>query len=142
MWYIHRRKKLLTHKKLTPMKSLKLSFLLLACALLPCITASAQISKGAVISVFGDRNLSDDPMETKIYEKLMKDTAFNLVPIVNKFDKTIREKFLPQFPFPFVTKDEVVKAQGYPELKDLTRWAKDPWYTSPADNYVSIAAFG
>ncbi len=119
------------------MKLFKLFFFILVCS-----SASAQINKGALISVFGDRNLSDDPLETKLFEAIMKDTAFNLVPIVNKFDKTIREKFLPQFPFPFVTKDEVVKAQGYPELKALTRWAGDNWYSTPADGYVPIAAFG
>ncbi len=119
------------------MKLLKLVFFVLVCT-----SASAQINKGALISVFGDRNLSDNPLDTKIYEAIMKDTAFNLTPIVNKFDKTIREKFLPQFPFPFVTKDEVVKAAGYPELKALTRWAGENWYTTAADQYVPIAAFG
>lgn len=112
------------------------AFLLLAGA------ASAQIKKGALISVFGDRNLSDNPLDTKIYETLMKDSSFNLTPIVNKFDQTIREKFLPQFPFPFLAKDEVIKSAGYPELKELTRWAKESWSTTSADGYVPIAAFG
>lgn len=124
------------------MKSLKLFVFLLVCSTLAVTTASAQITKGALISVFGDRNLSDDPLDTKIYESLMKDTAFNLAPIVNKFDKTIREKFLPQFPFAFLNKEEVTQAQGYAALKDLTRWAKDTWLTTPADAYVPIAAFG
>ncbi len=111
--------------------------------LLVCTSTSAQINKGAVISVFGDRNLSDNPLDTKIYEAIMKDTAFNLVPIVNKFDKTIREKFLPQFPFTFISKDEVVNATGYGDLKALTRWASDESiYTTPAEGYVSIGAFG
>ncbi len=119
------------------MKILKLLFLVFVCS-----TASAQITKGALVSVFGDRNLSNDPLETKVYEKIMKDTAFNLVPIVNKFDKTIREKFLPQFPFAFVTKEEIINAPGYGDLKQLTRWATDNWYTTPADGYVPIGAFG
>jgi hypothetical protein len=119
------------------MKLLKLLFLLMVCT-----TASGQINKGALISVFGDRNLSDNPLDTKIYEALMKDTAFNLNPIVNKFDKAIREKFLPQFPFPFLSKDEVVNAAGYADLKNLTRWAKDTWYTTAAAGYVPIAAYG
>ena len=107
-----------------------------------CTAASAQLNKAAMISVFGDRNLSDDPLETKVYEAIMKDTAFNLAPIVNKFDKAIREKFAPQFPFPFLSKEEVVGAAGYSDLVQLTRWAKESWYTTPADKYVSIAAFG
>lgn len=105
-------------------------------------SASAQIQKGAVISIFGDRNLSDNPMDTKIYEVLMKDTSFNLKPIVNKFDVTVREKFLPQFPFAFLTKDEVVNSAGYTDLKQLTRWANEDWSTTPADKYTPIAAFG
>lgn len=119
------------------MKLVKLAFFVLVCT-----TASAQINKGAVISIFGDRNLSDNPMDTKIYEALMKDSSFNLAPIVNKFDVTIREKFLPQFPFPFISKDEVVNAEGYTDLKQLTTWAENSWQTTPADKYVSIAAFG
>lgn len=103
---------------------------------------NAQLEKVALISVFGDRNLSDNPLETKIYEALMKDSSFNIVPIVNKFDKTIREVFLPQFPFPFLEKSEVVGSEGYPEIKELTRWAKNDWSTTPADDYVSIAAYG
>lgn len=107
-----------------------------------CTAASAQLQKAAVISVFGDRNLSDNPMDTKIYQAMMKDSSFNLTPIVNKFDKTIRENFLTQFPFPFLAKDQVVTAAGYGDLKGLTRWAKESWSTTPADGYVPIAAFG
>ncbi len=110
--------------------------------LLICSAASAQINKGALISVFGDRNLSDDPMETKLYEVIMKDTSFNLNGIVNKFDQTIREKFIPQFPFSFLSKDEVVGAAGYTDLKQMTRWAREDWATTPAKQYVPIAAFG
>src|SRR4051812_41397642 len=115
-----------------------MKFLQALLLMLLCTAASAQMNKGALISVFGDRNLSDDPLETKAYEVLMKDTSFNLTPIVNKFDVTIREKFLPQFPFAFVSKDEVVKSAGYSELKELTRWAKDTYYTTPAQSYVPI----
>jgi hypothetical protein len=104
--------------------------------------ASAQINKCALISVFGDRNLSDNPLDTKIYESLMKDSSFNLTPIVNKFDQTIRESFLPQFPFPFLAKEEVVKSAGYYDLRALTKWAKDSWSTTSADLYIPIAAFG
>jgi hypothetical protein len=120
------------------MKSLKTLLLLMVIA----SAASAQIQKGAVISIFGDRNLSDDPMDTKIYEVLMKDSSFNLKPIINKFDVTIREKFLPQFPFPFLTKEETVNSNGYTDLRQLTRWANEDWSTTPAEKYVPIAAFG
>ncbi len=104
--------------------------------------SSAQIQKAGLISVFGSRNLSDNPMDTKIYIALMKDSSFNLTPVVNKFDQLIREKFLSQFPFPFIPKDEVVKANGYQDLKALTQWAKDNYSTTPAEGYVPMAAFG
>jgi len=35
------------------------------------LAVNAQMEKVALISVFGDRNLSDNPLETKIYEALM-----------------------------------------------------------------------
>ena len=62
-----------------------------------CTSASAQLTKGALISTFGDRNLSDNPLDTKVYEKLMKDTAFNLTPIVyhnshSNYNKTLSEE--------------------------------------------------
>lgn len=107
-----------------------------------CTMASAQVDKAALISVFGDRNLSDNPMDTKIYEILMKDSSFNLAPIVNNFDKTIRDKFLPQFPFPFLSKEEVVGATGYGDLQELTKWGQSSWYTTAAEGYIPIAAYG
>lgn len=112
------------------------------CALLITSLTYSQIRKAAVISVFGSRNLSNDILETKIYEALMKDTSFNLTPIVEKFANTINEKFVPQFPFPFLSKEEVVNANGYQDLKALTKWANESWYTTPAKSYVPIAAIG
>lgn len=49
----------------------------------------AQIKKVALISVFGGRNLTDNILETKIYEAIMKDSTFNLTKIVTKFDSLI-----------------------------------------------------
>ncbi len=103
---------------------------------------SAQIKKAAIISVFGSRNLSDNPMETKIYEALMKDTSFNLDPIVDKFDNLIREQFVPQFPFPFVPKETVVGHPEYVSLIKFTKWATESWYTTSAKGYIPIAAYG
>ncbi|MFT6883130.1 MAG: hypothetical protein ACJAVY_001932 [Marinoscillum sp.] len=118
------------------MKYLKLIIIMLICT-----SASAQVSKGALISVFGDRNLSDNPLDTKLYESIMKDSSFNLNPIVNKFDEAIRTILLPQFPFTFISKDEVVNADGYQDLQKLSRWPSNNWFTTSADQYVSIAAF-
>lgn len=102
----------------------------------------AQIRKAALISVFGSRNLSDNPLDTKMYQLIMEDSSFNLEPIVAKFDNLIREKFLPQFPFPFLSKEEVVNLPGYPDLKKYTRWANETVFTTAAPGYVPIAAFG
>jgi len=121
---------------------MKKIYVLVAFICLSSTWSAAQFKKVALISAFGSRNLSDDPAEGKIYEVLMKDTSFNLVPIVNKFDVLIRDKFIPQFPFAFTSKDEVVKAQGYQGLRDLTRWAKENYFMTPATDYVPIAAFG
>lgn len=108
--------------------------------------AHAQLKNVALISVFGDRNLSDDPLETKLYEAIMKDSSFNLTPIVKNFDVNLRANLLPQFPFPFLEKDKVVNAPGYQELASLTRYAKfdaySNMYVTAAENYVPIAAFG
>ncbi len=104
--------------------------------------SEAQIKKAALISVFGSRNLSDNPMDTKLYEKILKDSSFNLVPVVEKFEAVIRENFLPQFPFAFVSKDEVLSHPEYRSLEKLTRWAGDNIYTTPAKGYIPIAAYG
>jgi hypothetical protein len=104
--------------------------------------SNAQLKKVALISVFGNRNLSNNILETSLYETLMKDSSFNLTKIVTKFDNIITTTLVPQFPFPFVPKEEVVNANGYKDLKELTKWAKDDWQTTPAEGYVPIAAFG
>lgn len=106
------------------------------------LASQAQLNKVAVISVYGSRNLSDNPLETKLYEAIMKDSSFNLNPIVTKFDVTIREKFVPQFPFPFLTKEEVVNAPGYKDLANVTKYMKEDWRFTAAKDYVPIASFG
>jgi len=102
----------------------------------------AQLKKAAVISVFGDKNLSDDPLDTKLYEAIMKDSSFNITKIVYKFDETLQTNFLKEFPFPFMPKEEVVNAPGYKELSDLSRFKEGNFYITPGEGYVGIAAFG
>ena len=113
------------------------------CALLSS-AAFAQLNKVAVISVWGDKNLSDDPMDTKMYEVLMKDTSFNISHIVHDFDNLLIQDILPEFPFPFMDKADVVSAEGYQELKELSTY-KNPavsYSIIPAKDYVPLAAFG
>jgi hypothetical protein len=111
-------------------------------AILIVATSFAQVKKAAIISVFGSRNLSDNPLDTKIYEELMKDSSFNLTPIVNEFDVVVRETFIPDFPFPFLDKKDVVSKPEYPKLAEKTKWADENWMTTAAEEYVPIAAYG
>lgn len=104
--------------------------------------SEAQIKKAAIISVFGSRNLSDNPLETQLYETIMKDSSFNLKPVMTKFEEAIQEAFIPQFPFPFLTKQEVTGHEGYAGLADLTKYGRDNWTTTSAEGYIPIAAYG
>jgi hypothetical protein len=119
-------------------KTISILFVMLFLAL----GLNAQIRKGALISVFGSKNLSDNPLDTKMYEVLLKDSSFNLDPIVAKFDELIRKDFLPQFPFPFVDKDVVVKNPGYQGLTKYTLHSGNTIYTTSAPGYIPIVAFG
>lgn len=121
------------------MKLKIITFSLLICSV---FFAQAQLNKVAIISVFGDKNLSDDPMNTLIYEKILNDTSYNITRVVNDFDITLREKFVTQFPFPFMAKEDVVGAEGYGDLEELSRYKEGNWYVVPGTDYISIAAWG
>lgn len=113
--------------------------------------AEAQIKKCAVISIFGNRNLSDDPIDTKLYEALLKDSSFDISGTVNEYAVLIEKEFLPQFPFPFKPKEEVVTNEGYKALDSIVTYKSYIWEDSkfdwanpliPADDYINIAALG
>jgi len=108
--------------------------------------SNSQLKKVALISVYGDRNLSDNPLETKLYEGMMKDSSFNLTPIVFKFDENLRDNLLPQFPVPFLEKKDVVNADGYKELVQLTHYSHgtklQSYYTTSAEDYIPIGVSG
>ena len=108
------------------------------------VASIAQLNKVAIISVWGDKNLSDNPMDTKMYEKLMKDTSFNISSIVYQFDELMRNDVIPQFPFPFMPKEEVVATEGYQDLIELSTYKHgvNTYYIVPAKDYVPLAAFG
>lgn len=122
-------------------------------ALLLSSAAEAQINKGAIISLFGSKNLSDDPLETKLYEALLKDSSFNISGTVNEFERIIQEKMVPGFPFPFMDKKDVVGNAEYQKLESnviANANAKDEdgtWqgimnpYVA-ADDYRVLAAWG
>jgi len=115
-------------------------------------TANAQLKKVALISVYGNRALSDNPLDKVMNEKLLNDTSFNLAPFVESFCGIINDDLLKEFPFPFVPKEEVINAPGYKELAkftgstasgttiDLTE-GKVPLYNVAA-GYIPIASFG
>lgn len=114
--------------------------------------AHAQLNKVALISVYGNRSLSDNPLEKAMNEKLLKDSSFNLMPFVERFCTIINTDLLKEFPFAFVPKEEVINAPGYKDLvKYTSRGMRDSAYTidqgfvSPynvAQGYIPIASFG
>jgi hypothetical protein len=124
----------------------------LAIVCLGLFKAHAQLNKVALISVYGNRNLSDNPLEKAMNEQLLNDSSFNLMPFVEKFCTIINDDLLKEFPFPFVPKEEVINAPGYKELEKYTREGtkgstydiaegKVPIY-NVAKGYIPIASFG
>lgn len=126
----------------TAFDNMKIKICLIISIFLLAGSIQAQVRKGALISVYASRNLSDKPTETKMYESIMKDSLFNIEPIVARFDQLIREKFLPQFPFPFLIKGQVVNHPDYQGLAQHTRWVTEEWKTTSAPGYIPISAFG
>ena len=114
--------------------------------------SNAQLNKVALISVYGNRSLSDNPLEKAMNEQLLNDSSFNLMPFVEKFSTIINDELLKEFPFPFVPKEEVINAPGYKDLAKYTREGtkgstydlvegKVPIY-NVASGYIPIASFG
>lgn len=101
-----------------------------------------QINKVAIISIWGDKNLSDNPIDTKLYEKIMNDPSFDISNQVNKFEELMMQKLIPAFPFPFMPKNEVVGKEGYEALNELSTYKNTAYMVSPADQYIALAAFG
>jgi len=115
------------------------------------LSFNGQIQKAAIISIYGNKNLSDSPLETKLYEALLKDSSFDISGTVFEFEKTLDEKLIPEFPFPFKEKDEVVSSEGYQNLEprwdmnekeDDTELEKFLETLVPAEGYKNIASYG
>ena len=119
--------------------------------------STAQIKKAALISVFGNRNLSDDPMDTKLYEALLKDSSFDISGTVNKFEALIQDEFISQFPFEFKDKESIVSSEDYKALDSIVTYKQYVWEKNnlskamkefgydqiiPAEGYVNVAALG
>ena len=81
---------------------------IVAVAFFSILNTNAQFNKAAIISIFGNKNLSDDPMNTLLFEALLKDSSFDISGTVVKFEKIIDEKMIPIFSFPFMNKNDVV----------------------------------
>lgn len=116
-------------------------------------TSNAQIKQAGIISVYGNRNLSDNPLETKLYEALLNDTSFRITNTVNEFEQTLFDEVVPKFPFSFVEKEVITGNKKYQELDErlLNASAKDqddtsnwvdfsPYVTAPG--YKAISGFG
>lgn len=119
----------------------------------------SQVKKAAVISVFGNKNLSDNPLDTKMYEALLKDSSFDISGTVGQFEGIIQENLIPSFPFPFESKEVITSSEAYQGLdsvvlypmtyrggpfKEETGQSLMDLYNPliPADGYINIAAFG
>ncbi len=114
------------------------------------IHGQAQIKNAAVISIFGNKNLSDDPLDTKLYQVLLQDSSFDISATVNEFEKIIMEEMVPRFGFPFKEKQEVISNEEYQktdskvlrtdvEGEDMANYL-NPYV--PAEGYKNFAAFG
>ncbi len=119
----------------------------------------SQIQKAAVISVFGNKNLSDNPLDTKLYEAILKDSSFNISNTVVEFESIIQSKLIPAFGFPFLDKQTITGSPDYQALDSIVMY-KMGYYGKgleqqsgqnlidllnpliPAPGYVNIAAFG
>lgn len=112
----------------------------------------AQLKKVAIISIYGNRNLSDNPLDRAFNEKLLKDSSFNVNGIVEKFANYVNEEMIKDFPFEFVPKNEVVNNPEYKKLAEVASASKhNESYDlldgkvsvySTAPGYLPIASFG
>ncbi len=125
--------------------------ILIVIGILSTVLTHAQIKKAAIISIYGDKNLSDNPLETKLYEALLEDDSFDLTPTVVEFEKMIEENVVPKFSFPFLSKDEVISNQEYIDMdsrymenvdEDSSKLQKFFQSLVPAEGYKSLASFG
>jgi hypothetical protein len=129
---------------------MKKIILAIAILMIQNIATQAQLTKVAVISVFGDKNLTDNPLETEMYKAILEDDSWDMQAMINEFDKLLLDEIVPLFPFPFMAKEEVVTAEGYKGLHEKTSYYSSnetgqkmiSYNTVPAENYVAIAAFG
>lgn len=144
MFYIHETNKLNMKKIVT--------LITLSIALLVANKSYAQLKKVAVISIYGNRNLSDNAMDRAFNEKLLKDSSYNVDGLVAKFANYVNDEMIKDFPFAFVPKDEVVNHPEYKKLGEVASASKNnETYDildgkvsvySTAPGYVPIASFG
>ncbi len=131
------------------MKRLTLGLTFLTCFIYS-YSAYGQLTRVALISVYANRSLSDNPLDKIINEKIMNDSSFDLTPKVEDFANLINTQFLTLFPFPFIPKEEVLNAPGYKDLSKKTSRMNDSVFSIegkvtpyiPASGYIAIASFG
>lgn len=127
---------------------------LLVCTSVIVITNKtfAQLNKVAIISIYGNRSLSDNPLDKAINEQILKDSSFNLSIIVERFAAYLNDEMIKDFPFPFVPKEDIINNPAYAKLGEVAGASKNnvtydlvdgkvPLYTS-ARGYLPIASFG
>ena len=124
---------------------------ILLISLFTAFISHSQIKKAAIISIYGSKNLSDDPLETKLYEALLDDDSFDISKTVLTFEEMIETKIVPSFGFPFMPKSDVVTTEEYKGIKTRymeeideksSGWDKFFQGLVPAEGYKNLASFG
>lgn len=118
---------------------MKKSFLILSLFCIASAFAQETVNKAAIISIFGDKQVTGGGLAfTVVLEKLAKDTTFALISSINKFEDKLNKSLLPEFPFPFLTKEEVVKNTDYSQLARENANGLMSLYLIPANDYHII----
>ncbi len=91
--------------------------------------------KAALISITCNEDL--DQGQGGAWAELLGDPAYNLSDVLNEYEKLINEKILPEFPFEFISKEEVTEAEGYESLAEIATLGSYPNTLAP-EGYVPI----
>ena len=105
------------------------------------ISIFAQINKAAVISIWGNKDLTGKPDETKFYIEREDNNAMDIRHLADEFEKKLFDEILPKFSFPFLTKEEVVGVEGYKDIEELSTYKVGLHDVHPAEGYVPLAFF-
>ncbi len=119
--------------------------LLIALVLGTFLISEAQIKKAAIISIYGNKNLTDDPLETKMYQALLNDSSYSITHTIEEFETTLNEVVIPKFPFPFASKEEITGNEKYQAIKERQLSSvtseEDSGYVAYFSNLVTASGY-